>query len=100
MPTIDLSAAKPGDNSMDGSTRVCYIHSGSAVPRTTAMALSNTFITMLDDIVTLEGVSNAIQFSPGLQKAVITFLGKVTNRDVADIAHMRHVDISLLLQFS
>ena len=100
MPTIDLCAANAGDNSIDGKTRVCYIHSGSAVPRTTAMALSNTFITMLDDIVTLDGVSNALKFSKGLQTAVFTFLGKVTNRKIAEIAHLRAVDISLLLQFS
>ena len=100
MPTVDLCAAKAGDNSIDGKTRVCYIHSGSAVPRTTAMALSNTFITMLDDIVTLDGVSNALKFSKGLQAAVFTFLGKVTNRKIAEIAQLRAVDISLLLQFS
>lgn len=100
MPTVDLSAARPDDNSMDGSTRVCYIHSGSAVPRTAAMALSNTFITMLDDIVTLEGVTNALKLSPGLQDAVFTFLGKVTNRKVAEAVGLRSVDIRLLIQFS
>lgn len=100
MPTVNLSAAKSGDNTIDGTTRVCYIHSGSAVPRTAAMALSDTFITMLDEIVTLDGVSNALKLSSGLQDAVFTFLGKVTNRKVAEVARMRAVDIRLLLQFS
>ena len=55
---------------------------------------------MLDEIVTLDGVSNALKLSSGLQDAVFTFLGKVTNRKVAEVARMRAVDIRLLLQFS
>ncbi len=99
MPKINLSHARPGDNNSDGQ-RVCYLHSGSAVPRTSAMALSNTFITMLDEIVTLEGVTNALKLSPGLQKAACTFLGKVVNRQIASAVGMRHVDINLFLQLS
>lgn len=99
MTTVDLSMARADDNTSEGQ-RVCYTHAGSAVPRTAAMALSTTFITMLDDILTLEGVTNALKLSPGLQVAACTFLGKVVNPAVARKFSMRHVDISLFLQFS
>ncbi|MDE7092457.1 MAG: hypothetical protein K2O43_03430 [Muribaculaceae bacterium] len=98
LPTVNLSSARPDDNRGDG--RVCYIHAGSAVPRTAAMALSNTFITMLDDIMTLEGVTNALKLSPGLQAATITFMGKLVNGQVAREVGMHHVDISLFIQLS
>ncbi|MDE6808666.1 MAG: hypothetical protein K2J42_01055 [Muribaculaceae bacterium] len=98
LPTVDLSSALPDDNHGDG--RVCYIHAGSAVPRTASMALSNTFITMLDDVLTLEGVTNALKLSPGLQTATITFMGKLVNAQVAREVSMRHVDISLFIQLS
>lgn len=97
-PTVDLASASPDDNHGDG--RVCYIHAGSAVPRTAAMALSNTFITMLDDVLTLEGVTNALKLSPGLQAATITFMGKLVNGQVAREVGMHHVDISLFIQLS
>ncbi|MDE6266404.1 MAG: hypothetical protein K2M07_03530 [Muribaculaceae bacterium] len=99
LPTVNLSKARPCDNNADGN-RVCYIHAGSAVPRTAAMALSNTLITMLGDLVTLEGVTNALKLSPGMQCAVFTFLGKLTNSRVASAIGMRHMDIKLILQFS
>lgn len=99
LPTVNLSKARPCDNSGDGN-RVCYIHAGSAVPRTSAMALSNTLITMLSDLITLEGVTNALKLSQGMQCAVFTFLGKVTNARVASIIGIRHMDIKLILQFS
>lgn len=99
LPTVNLAKARPCDNSNENN-RVCYIHAGSAVPRTAAMALSNTFITMLSDLVTLEGVTNALKLSQGMQCAVFTFLGKVTNARIASIVGMRHMDIKLILQFS
>lgn len=99
LPTVNLSKARSCDNSSDGH-RVCYIHAGSAVPRTAAMALSNTLITMLSDLITLEGVTNALKLSQGMQCAVYTFLGKLTNARVASIIGMRHMDIKLILQFS
>ncbi len=88
---------RPGDPS---SCHLCYCNAGSAVPRTAAMALSDTFITMLDDIAGCEGASSAIQLTPGLQDAALTFLGKAVNPRVARIAGVRHYDIRLLLSLS
>lgn len=99
LPTIDLAVARSCDNTTDGY-RVCYINAGSAVPRTAAMALSNTFITMLQEIMTCEGMSNALKLTPGLQQATLTFSGHAVNPDVARIAGCRPTDLALFLQLS
>ena len=99
MPTVDLAVARSCDNTLDGY-RVCYINAGSAVPRTAAMALSNSLVTMLHDVVTCEGMSNAVKLTPGLQGATLTFGGHVLNPDVARIAGCRPTDLALFLQLS
>lgn len=99
MPTVDLALATNETNRMEGK-RVCYVNAGSAVPRTAAMALSNTFITMLDSIITCEGLTNALKLTSGLRRGVFTFLGKVTNPKVARIAGCRFTDINIFLQLS
>lgn len=100
MPTVDLALASPGDNALDGRVRVCYINAGNAVPRTAAMALSNTLLTMFDDIIACDSAVNALKLIPGLRGAAYTFLGKPVSADVARLVGMRPVDINLLLQFS
>lgn len=80
--------------------RPCFVNSGSAVPRTTAMALSDTFITLLSNIGAGESAGAMLPLTPGLQEATLTFMGKAVNREVADIAGVRHTDISLLLSLS
>lgn len=100
MPTIDLALASPCDNAPDARQRVCYINAGSAVPRTAAMALSNTLLTMFDDIIACDCALNALKLIPGLRSAAYTFLGKPVSNDVAKLLGMRAVDINLLLQFS
>lgn len=99
LPTIDLAMARPADNT-PGGNRACYINAGSAVPRTAAMALSNTLNTMLDNIITCEGITNALKLTPGLRRSVFTFLGKVTDQKVAEIAGCRAADINIFLQLS
>lgn len=99
IPTVDLATAVDGLNT-SYNKRVCYVNTGSAVPRTAAMALSNTFITMLDSIITCEGLTNALKLTPGLRKGVYTFLGKVTNPQVAKAARCRFTDINIILQLS
>jgi alanine dehydrogenase len=98
MPLIDLGEEKP--RSPLSGRHFCYHNVGSAVPRTAAMALSDTFITMLDDIADCSACSSAIQLTSGLQKATLTFLGTAVNRKVAEIAGVRYTDISLLLTLS
>lgn len=99
LQVIDLDLASPSDNT-SGPTRLCYVNAGNAVPRTVAMALSNTFVTMLDDILVCDGVANALKINSGLRSAAFTFLGKCVNRRVARLLGIRAVDINLFLQFS
>lgn len=80
--------------------RVCYVNPGSCVPRTAAMALSNSLLTMLAEIFTCDGLTNALMLNDGLQKAALTFLGKAVHPAMASLAGVRQVDIKLILQFS
>ena len=70
------------------------------MPRTAAMALSNTFLSLMNDILSCEGVTNVVRMLPGMQRAVYTFLGKPVNRRISAIVNMRSVDIALLLNCS
>lgn len=98
MPLVDLGVEPP--RSPLSGHRCCHHNVGSTVPRTSAMALSDTFITMLDAIAGCGACSSAIQLTGGLQKATLTFLGHAVNRRVAEIAGVRHTDINLLLSLS
>ncbi|MBD5210569.1 MAG: hypothetical protein HDS77_04785 [Bacteroidales bacterium] len=98
MPTVDLASAI-SEVRTDGR-RVCYVNAGSAVPRTAAMALSNTFITMFDSVMACEGLTNALKLTPGLRHGVFTFMGKITNPQVARKAGCNFTDINIFLQLS
>ena len=80
--------------------RICFINPGSTVPRTAAMALSDTFITLLNNIADCEGNGAMLPLTPGLQVATLTFMGKAVNERVARLADMRYTDIRLLLSLS
>ena len=100
LPAIDLAGVKPCDVAPSEPTRACYVNAGSYVPRTAAMALSNTFITMLRPIIDTEGTLNALKLQPGLQRAALTFMGKAVNARVAAKAGVRHFDVNLFLTLS
>ncbi|MGN0219586.1 MAG: hypothetical protein ACI4AX_04795 [Muribaculaceae bacterium] len=100
MPQIDLAQASPFDNANDGSRRVCYVNAGNAVPRTAAMALGDTLLTMIDNIVACDSTVNALKLRPELRRAAYTFIGRAVNPAIAAIVGQRPVDISLLLQFT
>ena len=80
--------------------RYCFYNPGSTVPRTAAMALSDTFITLLNQITDSDGNGTHLSLSPGLQAATLTFMGKPVNPKVANIAGMRCTDIAILLSLS
>lgn len=100
MQRIDLDLASPSDNDGDTPVRLCYVNAGNAVPRTVAMAMSNTFVTVLDDLLVCDGVANALKINSGLRAAALTFLGKCVNARVARLLGIRNVDINLYVQFS
>lgn len=97
---IDLGSARAADVAPGAQVRACFVNAGSAVPRTAAMALSTSLLTLFDDILIREGVANALRFDTGLRGAVYTFLGKVVNPDIAAVAGVNAMDINLFLQFS
>jgi len=103
MQCIDLAMTPSTLFNMDTArqhTRRFFTNPGAAVPRTTAMAVSNTFVMMLSQILTCDGVSNAIKLNTGIQRAVFTFSGHLTNAAIARRCSIKHIDISLLIQFS
>ncbi len=97
LPEADVSSS-PVD--IGSGRRVCYTGISNAVPRTSAMALSNTFLSLMHDILSCEGIINTVKMRPGLQCAVYTFHGKAVNRRIARIAGVRAMDMSLLLSCS
>jgi len=100
MTLVDFDMASPSDNSMTRPGRVCYINAGNAVPRTVAMAMSNTLVSMFDDILLCDGVNNSLRLKAGLRRAACTFAGKCVNAAVARCIGVRNVDINLFMQFS
>ncbi len=98
---IDLAEAGTGECNPSYRVRTCYVNAGSAVPRTAAMALSTTLLTLFDDIVVCDGLTNAIRFNKGLRDAVYIFRDKIVNPRIARIMGMQaSIDINLLIQFS
>ena len=100
MLAVDLAGAFAVRNSASIRDRVCFTHTGCAVARTAAMALSNTFLTLMSSIVSCEGVSNALKLLPGMQKATFTFFGRIVNPLIARATGMRSVDIRIYLTLS
>lgn len=97
---IDLAMARPADVGPGDAVRTCYVNAGSAVPRTAAMALSTTLLTLFEDIVVCDGVTNALRLNNGLRRAAYTFLGKPVHPEIARRAGVRLIDINLFLNFS
>ncbi len=100
MRSVDLADATALPASATSPERLCFINAGCAVARTAAMALSNTFLTLMSSIVTCEGVNNALKLLPGMQKATLTFFGRIVNPKTAKATGMRNVDISIYLTLS
>lgn len=96
---IDLAVASASDCSPARKIRACYVHAGSAVPRTAAMALSTNLLTFFDEIIANEGIPNALRFNKGLSRAAYTFMGKPVHPEIASLIGVRSIDISLFLQF-
>lgn len=96
----DLPAIPLPDGGQALPRRVVITDVGRATPRTAAMALTNTFVTLLADLSECEGATNALRLLPGFQCAAYTFLGKAVNRRIARIADVRPMDINMFLSLS
>lgn len=80
-----------------------YINVGACVPRTAAMAIGNAFVTLVDDFLGIGdamAVRNTVKLLPQLHPAVVTFMGKPIDREVAALVGQRSVDLSLFLSLS
>jgi alanine dehydrogenase len=81
--------------------RLCITDCAMAVPRTVAMAMSNAFAALFDDIAVCDGaITNALRLNCCLRTGALTFLGKCVNARAAALLGVRTVDINLFLQFS
>ncbi|MCM1333306.1 MAG: hypothetical protein NC248_11950 [Bacteroides sp.] len=98
LPHIEITSGIPHKDSRSG--RVCFTSVGNAVPRTAAMALSNTFVAMFDEMKQYDGMINCVKMSGSIQNATITFFGKLVNHRAARKAGMRAIDIHILLNCS
>lgn len=96
LPLADL--ALPGTPLAAG--RVVWCNAVNAAARTASMAVSDAMLTLLDEISGCEGASSAIQLTPGLQQAVLTFLGRAVNQRAASLGGVRWTDIRILLSLS
>lgn len=101
LPAIDISTVTTYDApKRPHGGRICYIRLGNSVPRTAAMALSDTLIAMMRHLVDSEGASALVRMLPGVQAAVCTFLGKPVNPRISALVGARPIDIALLLSCS
>ena len=92
-PVVDLSAPAVSTLSA-GSGRACYCNVGHRVPRTAAMALSNTLVANTDSLRRALGSIGDIP-AP-LRPAMLTYWGKCVNAQVADALGVRALNLNLI----
>lgn len=98
-----MATRDAGTNSLltiTGDSRICYTRPANAVPRTAAMALSNSLVTLFSSLHTTDGATNALKLSEGLQAGAVTYLGKIVSGEVAARLGCGSQDISLFIHLS
>lgn len=80
--------------------RLCYTAPGRTVPRTAAMALSNTLLDLLREICRRDDGLDPMTMTPGLRSATCTLRGKAVSAECARAVGQRPFDINLLLSCS
>ena len=95
---IDIQSDSTSVKSMSG--HICLINVGNAVPRTTSMAVSNCLVPLLEKIVSVPSSVNPIKIESGLKAGLVTFGGKVVNRDAAAATGLNYVDPSIYMHLS
>lgn len=93
VPVVDLAAASV--QTMEASSAaVCYANVGCRVPRTAAMAMSNTLVANIDAVTASLGT--LAEIPAAMRPAMVMFWGKCVNPSCADILGLRALDINLL----
>lgn len=90
----------PGTEDWREKERVCHYGACTVVPRTVAMALSNSLVPLLEKVAANRCFVDAIKLSKGLQQGVLMVAGKVVNREFAEDTDSRFMDLNIYLQLS
>ena len=100
LPVMDLSPATETLPVL--SQRICFINTGSAVPRTSAMALSNALVPILQNLAISSDHTfmDAVRMNPFLSSGLVTFGGKLISREASLATGLKWVDPSIYLHLS
>lgn len=102
-PSLRVVDLSPASESMPWLTeRICFVNAGRAVPRTSAMALSNAIVPLLSTLAQADEHTfmDAVRMNAYLGTGLVTFGGKVVNREAALAAGMKWVDPNIFLRLS
>lgn len=100
MRHVDLS---PALETMPTLTeRICFVSAGSAVPRTSAMALSNAIVPLLASLAMADDRTfmDAVRMNSYLNTALVTFGGKLINADTAKATGLKWFDPAIFMRMS
>jgi hypothetical protein len=64
------------------------------------MAISDTLTTMLDELLTASGATDALRLSPGLREATMALMGRAVDPDWARAAGQQPLNLSLFIEMS
>ena len=102
-PSLRLVDLSPAVEALPKLTeRTCFINAGSAVPRTSAMALSNAIVPMLANLAQSDDHTfmDAVRMNSFLGTGLVTFAANVVNREAALATGMKWVDPAIMQRFS
>lgn len=71
-----------------------------SVPRTVAMALSNVLVNFFDEVILKGGINHMLASTPGVQKGIVTYRGKLVDKLIGSLLAMPSVDIKIMLAAS
>lgn len=72
-------------------------HPSISVPRTVAMALSNILVNFFDEVILKGGINMMLATTPGVQKGIVTYRGKLVDKLIGSILQLPSVDINIML---
>jgi alanine dehydrogenase len=96
-----VETARPTSHSdptyeVDGIIHYCVANMPGAVPRTSTYALANVTLPVALDIAN-KGLERAVSEDSSLKRGVNSYLGRLTNKEVADSQNREYVDLNTLL---
>lgn len=97
---VDLSPAVEALPQL--TERLCFVNPGSAVPRTSAMALSNAIVPLLAGLESPQERTfvDEARLNPLLASGIVTIAGKIISRDAATATGLKWTDPALFARYS